>query len=355
MRSLLSPKITRRAFTGGLTAAVSLPALVGCGDKKSQIRVYNWDTYIGPTTLEDFTKATGTEVRYDLFADNAELFAKLREGNPGYDVIVPSNDTVERMIRADMLVALDRTKIPNFANLEPAFQDAAFDKGRKYTMPYFWGTVGIGYRKSKVPTPPTSWASIFDNPSMKGRISVLGEPAQLVGIAAKYLGYSINVRDPEQIAAAEKLLIKAKPTFLTIAGDDGQDRLLRGEVDLCMEHSGDILQVMKEDPDLGFALPKEGGLLWQDCLAIPKGAPNVAAAHDFINFILRPDVHAAIAATIRYPLPNAAAKKLMSADYLNDSAIYPPADALAKSETQTYPGEATQRLYDETLTRLRAA
>lgn len=351
-----SSSLSRRAFAGGLTAAVVLPSLLAaCGEKKSQVRVYNWDTYIGPTTLEDFTKATGTQVRYDLFADNAELFAKLREGNPGYDVIVPSNDTVERMIRSDMLLPLDKAKIPNAANLEPAFQDAAFDKGRKYTMPYFWGSVGIGYRKSKNPTPPTSWAAIFDNPSMKGRISVLGEPAQLIGIAAKYLGYSINVSDPAQIRQAEELLIKAKPTFLTIAGDDGQDRLLRGEVDLCMEHSGDILQVMKEDSDLAFVLPKEGGLLWQDCLSIPKGAPNVAGAHDFINFILKPEVHAAIAATTRYPLPNAAAKKLMPADYLNDPAIYPPADALAKSETQTYPGEATQRLFDEALTRLRAA
>src|SRR3979411_114337 len=104
MPSFLTRPFGRRAFAGGLAAAISLPALVGCGQKKPQIRVYNWDTYIGPTTLEDFTKSTGTEVRYDLFADNAELFAKLREGNPGYDVIVPSNDTVERMIRSDMLL-----------------------------------------------------------------------------------------------------------------------------------------------------------------------------------------------------------------------------------------------------------
>jgi spermidine/putrescine transport system substrate-binding protein len=349
-------RISRRSLTGGIAAAVALPGfLAACGQKKPQVRVYNWDTYIGPTTLEDFTKATGVEVRYDLFADNAELFAKLREGNPGYDVIVPSNDTADRMIRSDMLLPIDRAKVPNFKNLEAGFQDAAYDAGRKFTAPYFWGVVGIGYRKSKFPTPPDSWAAIFDNSAMKGRIAVLGEPSQLIGIAAKYLGYSVNTKDPAELAATAALLLKAKPNFLAIAGDDGQEKLLRGEVDICMEYNGDILQVMREDPDIAFVTPKEGGLLWQDCMAIPKGAPNVDGAHAFINFILQPEVHAAIAATVRYALPNEAAKRLMPPEYLRDPSAFPPAALLQKSELQVYPGEAVQRQYDEIMTRLRAS
>ncbi|MEM7505956.1 MAG: extracellular solute-binding protein, partial [Pseudomonadota bacterium] len=138
----------RQALTGIAAVGVSLnipKELLAAGGK---VNFYNWDTYIGETTLEDFTKATGIEVQYDLFADNDELFAKLKNGNPGYDLIVPTNDFVERMIQADMLMTLDHSKIPNIANIDPGFTDPAFDPGRKYSLPYMWGSIGIGYRKS---------------------------------------------------------------------------------------------------------------------------------------------------------------------------------------------------------------
>ena len=158
-RSPLRSRATsrRRFVSGGLAAAAAVPILgrVGFG-QSGQVNVYNWDTYIGETTLDDFTEATGIAVRYDLYASNDELFAKLREGNPGYDVIFPSNDYVERMIVADLLLPLDHAKIPNVANLDPAFADPAFDPGLQHSMPYFWGTVGLGYRASKA-EPEGAW------------------------------------------------------------------------------------------------------------------------------------------------------------------------------------------------------
>jgi spermidine/putrescine transport system substrate-binding protein len=351
----------RGVLRAGIAVAVAGPALGRFGGgaafaQSKQLNVYNYDTYIGKTTVKDFTKATGIKVRYDLYADSAELFAKLREGNPGYDIIVPTNDTIERLIRADRLVPIDHEKIPNFKNLDPGFQDAAFDPGRKFSIPYLWGTIGIGYRKSKVKRPPDSWAAIFapDTP-YKGRISILGEPSTLVQIALKYLGYSLLTNDMKQLAEARDLLIKAKPNFRTIAGDNGQELLASREVDLAMEWNGDILQVMAEDKDLAYALPKEGGLIWQDAMCIPKGAPNVDHAHAWINYILEPKVHAGIAKEVNYALPNEAARKLMPEGYRKNPAIYPPQDLLAKSETAKYLGEEVQRFYDETVTRLRAA
>ena len=147
-------------------------ALAGCGEKKgasikatgeeAKLNFYNWDTYIGENTLADFKAASGTSVNMSLFANNDELFAKLRAGNPGFDVIVPSNDFVERMAQADMLMPLDHAQIPNFKNVDPAFVNVDHDPGRKYSMPYTWLVLGIGYRKSKVKGKPDSWKTIFD-------------------------------------------------------------------------------------------------------------------------------------------------------------------------------------------------
>ena len=354
----MGARTSRRQFVkGSVAVAVSAPMLPKLAAAQArQVNVYNWDTYIGETTLDDFSAATGIDVRYDLFADNAELFARLREGNPGYDIIVPTNDFAERMILAEMIQPLDHSRIPNMANLDPVFQDAEFDPGRRYTLPYFWGTIGIGYRISAVDGPPDSWGAIFDESDANAnRISWLAEPSTVVQMALKRLGHSLNTTDMGALEEAVQLLIASKPNIRSIAGDNGQDLLLSGEVDLCMEWNGDLLQVMEEDDDLSFANPREGGLLWQDVFAVPTEAPHPDEAHEFINFILEPDVHAAIADFIYYALPNAAAKELMSEDYLTNPAIFPPDEVLARSESAQYLGEEISRFYDEAMTRVRAA
>src|SRR3990172_4396652 len=312
---------SRRTFLKGSSAAmVGLTFLprFSLAEEEKKLNFYNWDTYIGETTLEDFNKATGIEAKMDLYADNDELFAKLKEGNPGYDVIVPTNDYVERMIGAEMLLPLDHSKIPNFKNVSKPFRDAAFDPGRKHSMPYMWGTIGIGYRKSKVKGVPDSWKVLFESDQYSGRIALLGDAVAVIGTALKYLGHSFNSRNPDEIAKAEALLIKQKPHIKVFADDNGQDLLLSGEVDLTMEWNGDILQVMAEDDDISYIVPKEGGELWQDCLAIPNGAPHPDNAHKFINYILDAEVGASIADSIQYATPNEAAKKLMPPEYINN-------------------------------------
>ena len=341
----------RRALQATLALAVSLPGL-GRAQAGGQVNVYNWDTYIGETTLDDFTAATGIRVRYDLYAGNEELFARMREGNPGYDVIVPSHDYVERMIAADLLMPLDHARLPNLVHIDPAFADPAYDPGRAHSVPYFWGMVGLGYRRT-VPK-PESWGEVLERDTYAGRLALINDTG-LIQVALKYLGHSANSTSAAEIAQATELLIRAKRWVKTFAPDTGQDLLLAHEVDVAMEYNGDMLQVMAEDDGLAFTVPAEGALIWEDDLCIPAGAPNPEAAHAFIDFILTPEVHADIAATIKYACPNKSARALLPPEDLANEAIYPPDEVLARSEVGIYKGEEVEQLYDDALTRVLAA
>ena len=350
---MIPKNFTRRNFLAGLgatAAGVSLLPRDSWAAEEAKLNFYNWDTYIGETTLDDFKKASGITVKMDLFADNAELFAKLKEGNPGYDMIVPTNDYVEQMIVAKMLEPVDLSMIPNLKNLNPAFQDSDFDPGRKHSIPYMWGTQGIGYRKSRVNGVPNSWKVMLDSAEYSGRIALLNEG--VLGVALKYLGHSYNSKNLAEIKQAEELLIRQKPHIKLFAEDNGQDLLLSGEVDLAMEWNGDILQVMAEDDDISYVVPKEGSLVWQDCLCIPTGAPHPENAHKFMNFILDAKAGAAIADFIQYATPNDAARKLLSDDYNKNPAIFPSQATLSRCESGIYLGEDIKRVRDEAWTRV---
>ena len=351
---------TRRGFlksTGAVAAGLTMLPYKALSAEEKELNFYNWDTYIGEDTLSNVNEATGVTVRMDLFADNDELFAKLKDGNPGYDLIVPTNDYVERMIQANMLDQIDHDKIPNFANVGEAFKDGAFDPGRKFSMPYMWGTIALGYRISEVEggKAPESWGALFDSDQYSGRISLLGDAQNVIGHALKYLGYSLNSTSAAEIKQAEELIIAQKQHIKVFADDNGQDLLAAGEVDLAQEWNGDILQVMEEDDDISLTVPKEGGLLWQDCLCIPTGAPHPENAHNFINFILDAEEGKDIAEYIYYATPNEAAKALAEPDYAQNPAIFPSDETLAKCESAIFLGQEVTRMYDEAWTRINAA
>jgi spermidine/putrescine transport system substrate-binding protein len=348
---------------GAVAVGVSLTGLAACGGNSKPkkggpedavVNFYNWDTYIGPTTLADY-KATGkVDVKMSIFANNDELFAKLRGGNPGYDVIVPSNDFVERMIRANMLDPLDQSKIPNFKNIGEAYKDVPYDPGRKFSMPYTWLVLGIGYRKSKVKAVPDSWKTIFDSDEYKGRIALESEAGDLFRLYGKYLGYSVNELTPELIIKIEAMLKKQKPFIKAFHSDDGQDLLESGEVDLVLEYNGDIAQKMAINSDIAFAIPKEGSQLNSDNLCIPKNAPHPNNAHAFINYLLDAEVGKKITTQIQYGTPNDAARALMPESYKSNVAIFPPADVLAKCEYAQF-NDKLQPLFEAAFTRVGAA
>jgi spermidine/putrescine transport system substrate-binding protein len=371
--SLEGFKSNRRSLLKGMGAAaigISFAGLAGCGGGESakvgpdgkllttgeaaELNFYNWDTYIGETTLEDYKAASGVNVKMSLFANNDELFAKLRAGNPGFDVIVPSNDFVERMVQSDMIIPIDRAQIPNFENIDPAFADVAYDPGRKYSIPYTWLVLGIGYRKSKVKAEPDSWKVILDSDQYKGRIALLSEAGDLFRIYGKYLGKSVNDLNAADIKRIEAMMTKQKPFVKAFHEDNGQDLLAKGEIDLVLEYNGDIAQKMVEDPDIGFVVPKEGSQLNSDSLCIPKGAPHPKNAHAFINYLLDGNVGKSITETIQYPTPNAKAKELMGEAYSNNQVIFPRADILSKCEYARFNADI-QPLFEEAFTRVRAA
>jgi spermidine/putrescine transport system substrate-binding protein len=345
------------ALAGLAGAGLSLRvARVARAAEEPKVNWYNWDTYIAPTTLEDVSAMTGLEIQYDLYANNEELLSKVREGNPGYDLFIPSDYMVETMIALGILQELDHSKIPNIEHLEKDdnFRNPAFNPGLKFGVPYFYGSVGIGYRKSAVPEAPTSWGALFENDAYKGRVALLADQRYVLGAALKYLGYPANSVNEAEIAAARDLLIRAKPNLKAFAPDSGQDMLLSGEIDLVMEWNGDILSVIAEDPDLAYAIPDEGTLLWMDSLCIPKDAPHPNNAHAVINAVHDPKINADIANYIKYATSNASAKAMISEADLNDPAIYPTPAVLAKSESLIDVGEATT-LYDKAWTEVMAA
>ncbi len=356
MKSFSQQAISRRKLLKGASAigiSMTIPAALRAQGGK--LNFYNWDTYIGEDTVTDFEASSGIKVQYDLYADNDELFSKLKGGNPGYDLIIPTNDYVERMLISDMLLPIDHSKIPNLKNVNPQFMDAAFDPGRKYSIAYMWGTLGIGYRKSAVDGIPDSWSDILASDKYSNRIAVLGDAQSNLQMALKAMGKSLNDWSDENIAAAEAMILKQKPHITAFAPDNGQDLLLAGEVDLAMEWNGDILQAMDEDDDIGYVVPKEGSMLWQDALCIPKGAKNIDNAHAMINYILDAKVGASIAEFIFYATPNNAAKEHLGADYLENPAVFPNDETIALCEPSVFPGQEIVRKIDEAWTRIKSA
>jgi spermidine/putrescine transport system substrate-binding protein len=254
-----------------------------------------------------------------------------------------------------MLMPLDLAKIPNIANIDPVFMNPSFDPGRKFSLPYMWGTVGIGYRKSKVEGTVDSWASLYADEKNAGRVALLSSQEMAIGHALKFLGFSFNSTNMDELSKAKDLLISSKKWVKKYADDNGQDLLAQGEVDLTMEYNGDIAQLMTEDEDITYVVPKEGANIWEDTVAIPVGAPHPENAHAFINFIFDKDAGKHIAETIQYATPNKAARELMDAKYTGNPAIFPPADVIAKCEYTAYLGEDAIKVRDEIWTAVQAA
>jgi spermidine/putrescine transport system substrate-binding protein len=359
MTSRLSraPRVGRRTFLRAMGASAVAFSLAACGREEGgrRLNFYTWDTYIGETTLDDFRQETGVRINASYFATNDELFAKLRAGNPGYDVVVPTNEFVTRMIQADMLTPLDMARIPNFANIAPEFQRPDYDTTPPHSVPYTWLVMGIGYRKSRVQGVPDSWKWLFDSDLYAGRIALLTEAADLIRLGARYLGHSIVGVDDPTVQAVADMLGRQKANVKTFHEDNGQELLLGGDVDLVLEYNGDIAQVMAEDDDLAFVVPQEGSILNTDTLVIPKGAPNPELAHRFINFLLDAEVGKHISETILYPTPNAAAKALMPESYSNHPAIFPTGPGMERSQWGRFEGPERQRAFEDAITRMRAA
>lgn len=326
-------QINRRAVLQELAlGGATMAGLAACSREAPKLSLAIWQNYLGETTLADFRRASGIEVTVTTYADNAELYAKLKAGGHGFDLVVPSSQWIERMLREDLLAPIDLVRLPGLTNLEPDFLDLPYDPGNAHSVPYTWLALGIGYRKSKVAQVPAGWKELLEGPGHAGRIALPADPALLFRIAAKALGLSANQFNPERVKQVEAELARSLPRVKALHSDGGQDLLLRGEADLVALWNGDLAQVALEDPDIAFTLPREGALLSCDCLCIPASAARPGNAHQLIDFLLSAEGGAGVAGTIWFPTPNLAARKILSADYSTNPVLFPATRPAGPSE-----------------------
>jgi spermidine/putrescine transport system substrate-binding protein len=319
------------------------------------LNIYNWSTYIADDTISNFEALYGVSVVYDTYGSNDELYAKMLAGNPGYDIIVPGDFNVQQMIRAGLLEEINLENIPNFAaNASEAFKNPSYDPENRHCVSYQWGTLGIAYNTQTITTPITGWADIF-NPEFEGRIGLMNSSREQMGALLVYLGKDPNTVERADLEAVRDLLFEYRDNIVTFHDDDGQTKLARGEVDVVFEWSGDTFQLMAENPDIAYVIPKEGSIIWTDNLCIPVGAPNKELAEKFINFIYDARVGASISNYTRYGSPNQTAidAGYINEEDLNNPAIYPPAEVLENLYYIVDVGDA-QIIYDEVFADIRA-
>ncbi|MER3468319.1 MAG: spermidine/putrescine ABC transporter substrate-binding protein [Thermoflexus sp.] len=267
---------------------------------------------------------------------------------------MPSDYMVSIMIREGMLAELDKSNLPNLVHIDPAHLGLYFDPENKYTVPYMWGTTGFMYDTAAVPRELKSWKDVFEPaPDLQGKISMLKDEREVIGAALKYLGFSMNTTHPEQLATAKEVLSRQKPYVKAYTSDTNRDLLVAGEVVLAHIWTGDAIRARDAKPSLKYVIPEEGCTIWQDNLAIPKTSRNKYTAEIFINFLMRPDIAAINANTIKYGSPNRTAiqQRLIDPALLNDPGIYPPEELQRKMEWLIDVGEAIE-IYDRIWTEL---
>jgi spermidine/putrescine transport system permease protein len=331
-------------------ALLALPFLIGARHHAGErvLNLYIWSNYIAPETLRRFETRTGIKVNLDVYDTNEALLAKLEAGNAAYDVICPSNYVVEILLAQGRLRPLEPQRLPHLANLDARFLDRPFDRGNRYSVPYVWGTCGIGYRKSRVGS-VDSWSVLWE-PRFRGRILMLDDPRETLGAALKWRGASLNTRDERLLALAQRLLLSQKPLVKTYDSANYHDVLASGDVWLAQGWNGQFAKAMEQDEDLAYALPREGASYFIDSLAIPAQAPHPDAARAFIDFTLEAAVAAEICRTMGYSTPNRAAVPLLPDRVRANPATFPRQDQLERLELIEDLGAATvvyERLWTE--------
>ena len=329
--------------------------LTGCGssaESKGEVNVYNWGEYIDETLLDEFTQQTGIKVNYTTYSDNESLYSMLSSGTADYDVIIPSDYMISRLISEDMLEKLDFDNIPNYNYIDDAYKSLEYDPDNEYSVAYTWGTVGIIYNTTMLDYVPDSWSVLWDE-NLSGQILMFDNSRDALGIALKYLGYSQNTTDEAQIKEAVDLLIEQRPLVQSYVMDQIFDKLEGGEAAVGPYYAGDAITMIAENPDLAFVTPKEGTNLFVDAMCVPKGAANKANAEAFINFMCAPENMAKNIEFIGYSSPSSAARELLSDDLKNSEIAYPDASLLANDDTFINLPQATLDLYDSEWVRLR--
>lgn len=350
-------------------AATTLMATAAFAQERT-VHVYNWSDYIDESVLEEFTKETGIKVVYDVFDNNDVVETKLLAGGSGYDVVAPTGPFLARQIQAGVFQKLDKTKLPNISNMWPDVSErlAKYDPGNEYAVNYMWGTTGIGYNVDKVKAalgdvPVDSWDVLF-KPENAAKlkscgINILDASDETFAIAMNYIGKDPDSKETADLQAGGDVYKAIRPSVRTFNASAYIDELANGDTCITIGWSGDILQAKdraeeaKNGVNVEYVIPKEGTYVWFDNLAIPADAKNVAEAHEFINFMMKPEVIAKSSNYVQYANGNLASQKFIDKDVLENPAVYPPEDVMKKLFAISPYGPREQRVLNRVWTEIK--
>lgn len=332
---------------------VAVVPLTGCGSGVT-INVFNWGEYMDESLIDEFEKQTGINVNYKTYATNEELLAKMEAGGSSYDVVFPSDYAISEMVKKDMLLEIDFNNIPNYKYINEDYKNTGYDPENKYSVPYFWGTIGILYNTDMVDDPVDSW-DILWNPKYKGQILMKKDVRDTLGVALKKLGYSMNSTNDNELAEAKALLLEQKPLVNGYYGDEIRDLVANGDAAMGLTYSGDAMDLYWDEfENISYGIPEEGTNVWYDAMVIPASSKYKKEAEMFINFMLDPDVAFRNSEAVGYSSPNTEALNRMQEEYpevFDLPAYWPDEDIFDKSDVYIDLGDYKIK-YNDILTQV---
>jgi len=312
---------------------------LGCGGSKQKLYLYNWSDYIKKDLVKDFEKENNCKVVMDFYDSNEAMYAKLKAGAKGYDIVIPTGYMVKIMAQDGMIQPIDLSKIPNIGNIDEKYLPFTLDPEMKFSVPYMISNSGIGYLENKVDASFVPTWGIFGDQKYAGRMTMLNDMRETIGSVLRYLGYSMNSTKVSELEEAGELLIAWKKNLAKFEADQYKNGLISGEFIIAHGYSGDVFQVMEENENIKYAIPMEGTTISCDNMVILKGSKNVDLAYTFINYMLKPEVAAANIEYVYFLAPNKAAYELVSEEIRNEPAVFIPHELLMKSEVILDLGE----------------
>jgi spermidine/putrescine transport system substrate-binding protein len=332
--------MNRRHFLTTTSAALASSALPGCSGNKTQtLRVYSWADYLDPELAERFEQENSCKLSIDTFDSNEAMYAKLVVGATGYDVLVPTSYMVKTLVKENRLMPIDQSKLANLGYVDTQYLKRSLDPGMVHSVPYMMAPTCIAWLASKVKDPVASY-SMFDRADLKGRITLLDDMREVLGAALRSLGFSINSKDPEQLAKARDVASRWKKNIAKFDNEQYKSGIDSGEFHLVQGYAGDLFQVADENEDIVIKVAVEGTAFSCDDLCIPRDATEVDLAHRFIDFLTDPEVAAQNMEYIAYRAPNEGAYPLLSEDFRGNEVLFPPEEAFATWEPIDYLGDA---------------
>lgn len=339
--------MNRRAFLLGAAGAA------GCGRGRPRLNVFNWSNYVAPETIPEFEREHGVCVRYATYESNEEMFAKVMSGNSGWDVVFPSNYFVQPLVEYGLAARLDSSRLANLRELEPRFRAPSWDPKLEWCVPYMWGGSGIAYNRSVAPA-PAAWKDLWSE-RLRGRLTMLDDPAEVLGACLKKLGRPLNSTEEADLRRAEREAIAQKPLLRAYLNAEVRDQLVAGDVLAAQLWATTAAQAIDAAPALVFAWPAEGFALYADCAVILRESRRRELAHAFLDYLLRPAEAARIVQATRTATANAGARALLPAALRDDPVLYPPPEVLARGEWFAAMPASAQRLRDRLWTRIKSA